>query len=219
MEEEPEGPQRMKQPGPMAARPMPGPVPAGWPGPVASPASGRGAAGGRFGGSKTRRGLWFGALLIGVLALGAVGSGLVHVPGMGSGSNSAVVTTTNSDSTTQGVGEDQNQGHRIGVAIQNLTPELVKSLQLQTTRTEGILITGIFPNSGAEEAGLRKGDIVIGADGVPFSNNNQFKTKNMMTPIGQTYQISFERDGVVQTVPIRVVPWCTATEQQCGIAR
>ncbi len=221
MEQQPEGPQRMKQePRPMAARPkpMPGPVPAGWPGPV-GPAPGRGAAGGPFGGSNTRRGLLFGALLIGVLALGAVGSGLVHVPGVGSGSNNAAVTTTTSNSATQGVGEDQNQGRRIGVKMQNLTPALAKSLQLQTTRTEGILIIGVFPNSGAEEAGLRKGDIVLGADGVPFSNYQQLQVKTGMTPIGERYQITFERDGAVQTVPIRVVPWCTATEAQCGIAR
>ena len=142
------------------------------------------------------------------------------MPGVGPGSDNPAVTTSTSASPAPGVfEEDQNQGNRIGVQLSNLTSTAVQTLGLQTTRTEGVVIQGVYPNAGAEMAGLRKGDIVLSADGVPTTQWPQLVAKIRMTPVGQTFNITYERDGTVQWVPVTVVPWCTATQVQCGVAR
>ncbi len=48
----------------------------------------------------------------------------------------------------------------LGVSIQNLTPELAKSLGIK--ETEGALLSGIDKDSPADKAGLKRGDLIIG---------------------------------------------------------
>jgi len=199
----------MKQePGPMAGkpRPMPGPVPAGRPGPV-GPTPGRGAAGGPFGGSKTRRGLLIGALLVGVLAVGAgaVGTGLVNLPGFNPAS-----TGTQTEQQTEQMSDISGQ-HYIGLTMQTLTPAAIKSLNLQTSRSEGVVITRIWKAGPAEAAGLHADDIIIAVDEVPVRSMNEVWTKTKLTEIGDRYQVTVERNGVVQSIPVRVEKWMGRT--------
>jgi serine protease Do len=46
----------------------------------------------------------------------------------------------------------------LGLAVQPVTPEVAENLGLD--RAEGLLITSIKPGSAADEAGLRKGDVI-----------------------------------------------------------
>src|SRR6516162_7792238 len=48
---------------------------------------------------------------------------------------------------------------RIGVAIQDLTPDLARALG--TTRTEGALIARVAPDSPAQRAGLHSSDLIV----------------------------------------------------------
>jgi serine protease DegQ len=51
----------------------------------------------------------------------------------------------------------------IGIEAQDITPELAESFRLK--QTSGSLIAGILPNSPAQRAGLRPGDILLEIDG------------------------------------------------------
>ena len=51
----------------------------------------------------------------------------------------------------------------LGVSIQEITPELAKSFELE--KSEGALIAEVFSGSPAAKAGLKRGDIVIEFDG------------------------------------------------------
>ena len=53
---------------------------------------------------------------------------------------------------------------RIGVAIQDLTPDLAQALG--TTHTQGAVIAKVEPGSSAQRAGLRTSDLVVAVNGV-----------------------------------------------------
>ena len=53
----------------------------------------------------------------------------------------------------------------IGVAVQELTPELAESLKISEPR--GTLITEVFSGTPADQAGMKAGDVLIAVDGKP----------------------------------------------------
>ena len=53
----------------------------------------------------------------------------------------------------------------IGVAVQELTPELAESLKITDPR--GTLITEVFSGTPADQAGMKAGDVLIAVDGKP----------------------------------------------------
>jgi serine protease Do len=48
---------------------------------------------------------------------------------------------------------------KLGMAVQNVTPEMAESLGL--SRARGVVITAVQPQSPAAEAGLRRGDVIL----------------------------------------------------------
>ena len=63
-----------------------------------------------------------------------------------------------------------------------------------------------LPKSPAEQAGIRKGDLVIAADGVPIRSATQLRNKIGLTPVGERIELAVERNGAAQTIPLRVGP-------------
>jgi serine protease DegQ len=57
----------------------------------------------------------------------------------------------------------------IGVAVQDLTPELAESLKLGDRR--GTLITEVFNNTPAEQGGVKTGDLLVAVDGKPVTDS------------------------------------------------
>jgi serine protease Do len=55
----------------------------------------------------------------------------------------------------------------LGVAIQGITPEIAKSLGMNSEEPSGALVASVTPNSLAAKAGLHPGDVIIGANGRP----------------------------------------------------
>jgi serine protease Do len=56
----------------------------------------------------------------------------------------------------------------IGADLQTLTPEMAQGLNLKID--EGVIVSDVPPDSTAERAGLRIGDVVIAMDGAPVNN-------------------------------------------------
>jgi serine protease Do len=50
----------------------------------------------------------------------------------------------------------------LGLTVQRLTPQMAESLGLE--RVEGVVVTAVEPGSAAEEAGIRRGDIIVEVD-------------------------------------------------------
>jgi serine protease Do len=93
---------------------------------------------------------------------------------------------------------------RIGISTQDLTPELAAAFH--TNHTEGAIIAEVAPRSPADQVGLRKGDLVIAANGLPIRSATQLRNKIGLTPVGERIELILERNGAPQTIPVRVGP-------------
>ncbi len=56
----------------------------------------------------------------------------------------------------------------LGVQIQDVTPELAKSFKLK--KDQGVVISYVFPDTPAEKAGLKQGDVIIAFNGKKIKN-------------------------------------------------
>src|SRR5215469_8063541 len=91
---------------------------------------------------------------------------------------------------------------RIGVAIQDLTPDIAQGLG--TTRNGGAVIARVEPGSPAEHAGLRTNDVVVAVNGAPIHNGAELKNRVVMARIGDALDLTVARGGVERTVPVRI---------------
>ena len=90
----------------------------------------------------------------------------------------------------------------LGITIQDLTPELAKSFGLKDTN--GILIAQVMPDTPAEKAGLKQGDVIVGFDGEPADNFAPFRNKIALTQPGTKIEITVIRDGREKTIDVTI---------------
>jgi Do/DeqQ family serine protease len=102
---------------------------------------------------------------------------------------------------------------RIGVAIQDLTPELAQSMK--TSHTTGAIIARVEPGSPAERAGLHQGDVVVAVNGVPVRSGTQLRNTIGLTRIGSDVDLKIDRRGSEHSVGVHVeAAGPTAARQQ-----
>jgi serine protease Do len=68
----------------------------------------------------------------------------------------------------------------------------------------GVEITVVEPDSPAEKAGLKVGDVMLRFNGQKVEGNEQFARMVRETPAGHEAKIDISRDGAAQTVTVRV---------------
>lgn len=81
----------------------------------------------------------------------------------------------------------------MGVAIGNVTPELVKRLGL--AGTHGALVTQVVPGGPADQAGVTKGDVILSMNQTPIDNSHMLPTLVSKSKPGSTVQIVIIREG------------------------
>jgi S1-C subfamily serine protease len=84
-------------------------------------------------------------------------------------------------------------GH-LGIGIQDLTPQLAKSLDLRDGQN-GALVSSVEPGSPAARAGLRPGDVVVAVGGQPIADANALHNAIGLLRAGQVAQLTILRDG------------------------
>jgi serine protease Do len=92
----------------------------------------------------------------------------------------------------------------LGVAIQNVTPEIAKSLGLDSKKPEGALVASVNDNSPAAKAGLRQGDVIIDANGTPIRTVHDLPRLVAETPVGQKLELTILRHGKQENVTTAV---------------
>jgi Do/DeqQ family serine protease len=102
---------------------------------------------------------------------------------------------------------------RIGVAIQDLTPDLARALG--TTHTEGALVARVESGSAAQRAGLRSSDLIVAVDGAPIHNASELRNRVGLAQIGDNLELTVEHGGSERTVAVRIEQ-ATAERQSGG---
>jgi serine protease Do len=86
----------------------------------------------------------------------------------------------------------------LGVLIQDITPELSDYFKMETVR--GALISEVIPDSPAEEAGMRDGDVVLSVNGLDVLNKDSFRSRIAQTPPGEKVALKILRSGKESTL-------------------
>ncbi len=88
----------------------------------------------------------------------------------------------------------------LGVQIQNVTPEIAKSLGL--SKAEGALVADVAKNSPAAKAGLKQGDVILSFDGHHVAKARDLSIDAGQTPAGHHAAIEISRSGSDQTLDV-----------------
>ncbi|HEX5321803.1 MAG TPA: Do family serine endopeptidase [Stellaceae bacterium] len=91
---------------------------------------------------------------------------------------------------------------RIGVTIQDLTPDLAQAMNTQ--HTVGAVIARVEAGSPADRGGLKSGDLVVAVDGSPVRSGTQLRNLIGLSPIGTDVKLSVYRRGSESTVKVKV---------------
>jgi serine protease Do len=86
----------------------------------------------------------------------------------------------------------------MGVSIQNLTPELAKSMGFK--ETEGALIAGVEGGSPADKAGLKQGDLIVDMNGKKVVDSTSLRNMVAASAPGTKVDIKIIREGKEQTI-------------------
>jgi serine protease Do len=90
----------------------------------------------------------------------------------------------------------------LGVSIQPIGPDLKQALRLGGQ--EGALISDVIKGSPAAEAGLRRGDVVIGLNGKQVSQPGTLSREIAMMRPGSRAELKLLREGQERTVTVKV---------------
>jgi len=93
---------------------------------------------------------------------------------------------------------------RIGVAIQDITPELASALDVRNT--QGAAVVEVERGSPAAKAGLERGDVVVAVDGAPVRSASELRNRIGLTPVGGNVSLTVERGGATRTVALTIAP-------------
>ena len=94
---------------------------------------------------------------------------------------------------------------RLGVIVQDLTPDLAGALDIDMS--SGALISQVLPDSAAANAGLREGDVVTAVNGRSIDSAGDLRNVIGLSRAGEKVELEYLRDGdrLVQQVVIRAV--------------
>ena len=89
-------------------------------------------------------------------------------------------------------------GSYLGIGIQEITAERAKALKLR--EEAGVEVTRVAPDSPADKAGLREGDVVLQYNGMKVEGLEQLSRLVRETPVGREAKLDIFRNGAPLTL-------------------
>ena len=96
----------------------------------------------------------------------------------------------------------------LGIQMATITPELKQELQsqsnIQVNATEGILIMNVVPNSPAERAGLKSGDVIQEIEGNQITKADEVQQAVAKTKVGEQLNLGLIRSDRQLDLAVKV---------------
>ncbi len=90
----------------------------------------------------------------------------------------------------------------LGVAVQQMTPELAQSFGLEQER--GALVTDVTKNSPADKAGLQRGDVILSFNGHEIKDMRDLPRLVAATPVNENVKMQILRDGKTREIRLAI---------------
>ena len=90
----------------------------------------------------------------------------------------------------------------LGVMIQRITPELMKSFSLKDDK--GALVADVPEGSPAAKAGIKRGDVITEFDGKPVTDWSELPPMVAATSVGKTVPVKVIRDGKTKVFEVKI---------------
>jgi len=90
----------------------------------------------------------------------------------------------------------------VGLQVQDITPELMKSLKLDTKN--GVLVSDVTVGGAASEAGVRRGDVITEINKAPINNVEEYNRITSSAEKGSTVLFLVRRGGTTIFVAVKI---------------
>ena len=97
----------------------------------------------------------------------------------------------------------------LGIQMIALTPEMARennadpNAPLIVPEVQGVLVMRVVPNTPAEKAGLRKGDVIVQIDGEGVTEAEQLQSLVDNSKIGQILKLKVRRGALIKEVAVQ----------------
>ncbi len=145
---------------------------------------------------------------------GNSGGALVDSRGVLIGINSAILTRSGANNgigfaipvnmvkrvATQLIEHGKVEYGYLGVSISDLDPKLRKIYK----NKEGAVVLNVDPDTPAQKAGLKRGDLIVKVDDKPIKDASDLKNVIGAIPPGKEVKITYERNKKLETVKVKL---------------
>jgi serine protease Do len=146
---------------------------------------------------------------------GNSGGALVDAEGRLVGINTAIIPNDNGGNQGIGFAVPINMARRVmelliaggkvtrgylPILLQDITPRLAKSLDLPDQK--GALVSDVFPNTFAEKAGIKSGDVIVGFNDKDITDVNSFQLAVSECAPGNSAAVKLLHNGQPETVTV-----------------
>ncbi|HFD92418.1 MAG TPA: DegQ family serine endoprotease [Gammaproteobacteria bacterium] len=90
----------------------------------------------------------------------------------------------------------------LGILIQDVTRELAESFGME--KPIGALVARVLPDSPAEDAGIKVGDVIVEYDGREVESSSALPPMVGSTKVGEKVKVKIIREGKAKTLKVRI---------------